>query len=117
LRWRPIMLAVLISAALVLAQAEATQPIQSGPCSVELAQIERHVAQSKSNPLEGPTASQTVGAQLHHQPTSRSVQRAERKADADFQAALAQAREANAKGDAAACAKALKRARQLYGIL
>jgi hypothetical protein len=110
------MLAVLISAALVLAQAEATQPIQSGPCSVELAQIERHVAQSKSNPLEGPTASQTVGAQLHHQPMSAAVKSAERKANADFQKALAQAREANVRGDAAACARAVSRARELYGV-
>jgi hypothetical protein len=109
------MLAALIIANLTLAHAD---PISAGPlpCSVGLAKIERQIAHSKSNPLEGPTARQTVGAQLHHQPTSAAVKSAERKADADFQKALAQAREANARGDAAACARAVSRATELYGV-
>jgi hypothetical protein len=109
------MLAALIIANLTLAHAD---PISAGPlpCSVGLAKIERQIAHSKSNPLEGPTARQTVGAQLHHQPTSAAVKSAERKANADFQKALAQAREANARGDAAACARAVSRARELYGV-
>lgn len=111
------MFAVLFSAAaLVIAHADAARYVKSGPCSAELAQVVRQVAQSKSNPLEGPTAPQTVRAQLHHQPTRGSVRRAERKADADFQSALAQARRANYEGDAAACTRALDRAKDIYGI-
>jgi len=44
------------------------------------------------------------------------VKSAERKANADFQIALARASEANARGDAIACALSLNRARELYGV-
>ena len=63
-----------------------------------------------------PSAPQSVGAQLHHQPTPGSVQSAERTANADGEAALARARKADAEGNAGACAKALTEARALYGI-
>ena len=63
-----------------------------------------------------PSAPQSVGAQLHHQPTPGSVQSAEHKARADSEAALNRARKADAEGNASACAKALTEARALYGI-
>jgi hypothetical protein len=108
------MLAVLIAVALVAAQADAS-PSRPGPCSAGLAQIERQVAQSKSGSLEGPTAVQTVEAQLHHQPTIAAVKQGEHRADTKFHAALSQARDANARGDATACTNAMNRARKLYG--
>jgi len=108
------MLVLLISAVL-LAQTD-TVSTRSGPCSAELAQVEGQIASPQSNPLEGPTTAQTRRAQLHRQPTSADVKRAEHKADVQFQAALAQARKANAGGDAAACTRALTRAKDLFGI-
>jgi len=44
------------------------------------------------------------------------VQGAERTANADGEAALTQARTADAAGDAAACTKALIEAKAIYGI-
>lgn len=92
------MLAALIFAALVVPHVEAMS-VQPATCSVRLEKFERQIAHSKSSSLEGPTAAQTVGAQLHRQPTSAAVKSAENKAEVDFQIALARARAANARGD------------------
>jgi hypothetical protein len=63
-----------------------------------------------------PSAPQTLGAQLHHQPTAGTVQNAEHKANADGDAALERARKADAAGDAEGCTAALREAKNLYGI-
>jgi hypothetical protein len=70
----------------------------------------------KSDTLEGPTATQTLGARLHHQPNPAEVKSAERKATDNLQTALAQARAASSRGDAAACDKALMRVKEFYGV-
>jgi len=62
----------------------------SGTCAAQIAQLEQQVRES------GPTAPQSIEAQLHHQPTPRTVQTAESKAIADADAALQRAREPNA---------------------
>jgi hypothetical protein len=49
----------------------------ASPCGDAIAQLEKAVRQSESNPAAGPTASQSIGAQLGHQPTPESVRRAE----------------------------------------
>jgi hypothetical protein len=49
----------------------------AGPCGDEIAQLEKAVRQSESNPAVRPTAPQSIGAQLRHQPTPESVRRAE----------------------------------------
>ena len=95
------MLSALIFAALVVADVDAMSA-QPAPCPVGLAKCERQIAHSKFSSLEGPTISQTVGAQLHGQPTSAAVKSAESKVKGDFQLALVRAGEANARGDAAA---------------
>ena len=41
----------------------------SGPCTLQIAQLERQIAQAGSSPETGPTAAQSVGGLLHHQPT------------------------------------------------
>jgi len=46
-------------------------------CGDEIAQLEKAISQSKNDPAVGPTASQSIGAQLGHQPTPESVRRAE----------------------------------------
>jgi hypothetical protein len=48
----------------------------------------RPCAQSANNPEAGPTAPQSIAAQLEHQPTPGSVKRAEERAEAAFEVAL-----------------------------
>jgi hypothetical protein len=88
----------------------------AGPCATQITQVERQIRRSAPGPTSGPTATQTVGAQLHHQPTPGSVQSAAAKAQADAEAALNRARRADAAGDAGACAKALREAKEVYGL-
>jgi hypothetical protein len=92
----------------------------SGPCTAQIAQLERQINLAAADPAAdadaGPTAPQTVGAQLHHQPTPGKVEHAERVANADADAALDRARKADAAGDADGCNRALDEARRLYGI-
>jgi hypothetical protein len=92
----------------------------AGPCTTQISQVERQIRQAQAASPPGgagePSAPQSVGAQLHHQPTPGSVQSAEHAANADGEAALARARKADAEGNASACAKALTEARALYGI-
>ncbi len=89
---------------------------QAGPCTARIVQIERYVQNSAPGPDTGPSAPQSVGAQLHHQPTPGSVEGAENRARADGLAALDRARKADAAGDAAACAKAIEEAKLIYGL-
>jgi hypothetical protein len=89
---------------------------QAGPCTARIAEIERFVQSSAPGPDTGPSAPQSVGAQLHHQPTPGSVEGAEHRARADGLAALNRARQADAAGDAAACAKAIEEAKLIYGL-
>lgn len=93
---------------------------QAGPCTTQILQVEQQIRQAQAASPPGgagePSAPQSVGAQLHHQPTPGSVQRAEHEANADGDAALARARKADAAGDASACAKALAEAKALYGV-
>jgi hypothetical protein len=94
----------------------ATVSAQAGPCTKQIIQVENQIRRAARAPVSGPTATQTVGAQLHHQPTPGSVENAEAKARADGRLALDRARQADAAGDANACARALDEARALYGL-
>jgi hypothetical protein len=93
---------------------------QAGPCTTQIAQIEQSIRQAQANaPGIGAgeaSAQQTIGAQLHHQPTPGAVAGAERVANADGEAALERARKADAEGNAAACDQALAQAKALYGV-
>jgi hypothetical protein len=89
---------------------------QSGPCTAEIAQLKAQIAATAPGPESGPTATQSVGAQLHHQPTPDSVRHAEHAANADADAALARAQQADAEGNAELCARSLSEAKRLYGI-
>src|SRR5438552_2358932 len=103
----------LLASALVLA---GTSAAQSGPCAEQLAQLERQVANIAPGPQSGPTSQQSVGAQLHRQPTPGSVEHAERVANKDADEALARAKAADAQDNAADCNAAVRRAQELYGI-
>jgi hypothetical protein len=85
---------VTLSAAIALSTAFtacAAHAAHSGTCTAQIAQLEQQIRGS------GPTAPQSIEAQLHHQPTPRTVQNAESKAIADAEAALQRARQANAR--------------------
>ncbi len=88
----------------------------AGPCTTQIAEVERFIRRSTPGPESGPTGPQSIGAQLHHQPTPGSVQSAESRARANADAALDRARKADAEGDASACRKALGEAKELYGL-
>jgi|SRR5262245_34314037 len=104
--------AVVAGAALILSVASA----QAGPCTAKIAQFEKAVRQSGNNPIAGPTASQTIGAQLGHQPTPGSVRRAEAGAQATFQASLARAKRLDARGNRAGCTSALAEAKRRFSL-
>lgn len=89
-----------------------TAAAHAGPCTALIEEMERYISRS----TRGPTAAQSIGAQLHHQPTPQSVEGAASKARADVEAALDRARKADAAGDAATCTKAVDEAKLIYGL-
>src|SRR5581483_8422786 len=78
---------------------------EAGPCTADISRLQTQIT-AAANPVTGPTATQSVGAQLHHQPTPSDVQSARTKASADADTALDRARNADEQGDAAACQEA-----------
>ena len=60
----------------------------AGPCTSLIAEAEQSIGRLASGPASGPTATQSLRAQLHHQPTPQSVERAASTAHADAEAAL-----------------------------
>jgi hypothetical protein len=88
----------------------------AGPCTDEIAQFELAVRQSAGKPNAGPSAPQSIGAQIDHQPTPASIKRAEKRARAIFSAILARAKRLDARGDRAGCAQALSAARDMYNL-
>jgi hypothetical protein len=86
---------------------------QAGPCSADLAKIEK-VLNEPNSPF-GPTGRQTVGAQLGRQPTPSSMARAEQKAGSHYQAALTRAQTLDNQNNPA-CKKAVKKLKALVGM-
>jgi hypothetical protein len=94
----------------------ASAPAEAGPCTADISRLQAQIKLAASNPVVGPSTTQTVGAQLHHQPTPGAVEHAETQANADADAAFARARKADEQGDATSCREALRQARLLYGL-
>jgi hypothetical protein len=88
----------------------------SGPCTSQIDELERQIGHVSSSAKNGPTAPQSIEAQLHHQPTPETVRNAERKANADAAAALQRARQADTDDNPAACAKALDEAKRRWSV-
>src|SRR5215218_9851210 len=88
----------------------------AGPCSNEIAQFEQAVRRSTDRPNAGPTAQQSIDAQLRHQPTPGSVAQAQARAQTAFETALSRAKRLDARGDRAGCTSALAAARQMYEL-
>jgi hypothetical protein len=85
----------------------------AGPCTAAIAQFEQALRQSGD---AGPTARQSIGAQLGHQPTPSSVKRAEERAQTNFAGALARAKRLDARGNRSGCKRALAEARRRYEL-
>ena len=88
----------------------------AGPCSADIAQFENTVRNSAKNPDAGPMGPQTLGAQLGHEPTPDSIERAEAQAQTRFEATLAQAKSLDAQGKSAECAQALSDAKLMFHV-
>lgn len=88
----------------------------SGPCTAQIAAVEQQVKSMPAGPTTGPTFSQTLGAQLHHQPTPEDVEHAQTTGRKEADAALKAAKEADAADNASACNAALEQAKRLYDI-
>ena len=101
-----------IAATLTLSIASAS----AGPCSADIAQFENTVRNSAKNPDAGPMGPQTVDAQLGHEPTPESIERAEAQAKTRFEATLAHAKALDAQGKSAECAQALSDAKLMFHV-
>src|ERR1700679_4260958 len=60
----------------------------AGPCTVQITELEQRISSAPASPPNMPSAPQSVGAQLHCQPTPNTVQSAAGSANADADAAL-----------------------------
>jgi hypothetical protein len=85
-------------------------------CSEEIARVEALADQSMGNPIAKPTISQSVDAQLHHQPTRESVRRAEENAQSMFATILAHAKMLEADGKTVECIQSVAEAKRLLRI-
>jgi hypothetical protein len=90
-------------------------PALASACMEEIARLEQRLRNAKTNPADQPTASQSIGAQLGHQPTPESVAEAELRADEAVQAILNRARAFDAENKAGECEKAVARAKLHFG--
>jgi hypothetical protein len=84
----------------------------AGACADQIAQLRQATRRSAADPAARPTAPQSIGAQLHHQPTPESVGKGETYAQLTFAADLAQAEAQDALGNEAECMLAVGRAKQ-----
>ena len=84
---------------------------QTGSCTKQIHQLEAVMRQSSSDPDAGPTARETIGAKLGHQPPPASVEAAETSAQSRFASLMAKAKALDAQGKHAACMRVLTDAR------
>jgi hypothetical protein len=102
------------SSLIVFAVLAATVGIASaGTCEEEIERLQSEAANSSGRTISGPTAPQSIGAQLSHQPTPATVERAQREAESRFADLLAHARILGSEGNSTACLKVVTDARQM----
>jgi hypothetical protein len=87
---------------------------QAGPCTANIAQFEATIRRSGGDPDTGLIARQSVGAQLGHQPTPSSVEKAEDRLQSKFSANMTRAKQLDEQGNRPGCAKALNAAKGMY---
>ena len=82
-------------------------------CEAEIERLQSEAANSSVRTISGPTAPQSVAAQLGHQPTPASVARAQQEAQSRLAETLARARILGSEGKSAECMQAVANARQM----
>ena len=92
----------------------------AGPCLQEIDRLQSRVdAKIEAMARTGPSAPESLGAQLHRQPTPGSIAAAESKlgdvSSGALAAAMARAREADSGGNKSACDEALLEVQRLLG--
>jgi hypothetical protein len=90
-------------------------PVLASACMDEIKRLEQRLADAKSNPADQPTGKQTVDAQLSYQPTPKSVEQAELKADATVRAILSRAKTFDAQSKTSECEAAVADAKLHFG--
>ncbi len=96
-------------------------PARAGPCSAEIDRLQAVIdARIDTTAGTGRMGRESTAATAHHEPTPGSIARAEESLGEGSTygqtiAALAQARQADQAGDAAACERALGQARNALG--
>jgi hypothetical protein len=103
-------LRIAASPIVALATGLSITPASAGPCADQIAEFEQFL---QEHPGTVGTAPQSVGAQLEHQPTPASIERARQNAKAEIAAALAQAKTLDAEGKQDECVDALAKAKLL----
>ena len=88
---------------IALALALALTSARASPCSDEIASLETAINASESTPALVPTEPQSLGAQLHHQPTPQSVQRAEAAPSTELNDIVKRAKVLDAEGKTKEC--------------
>jgi hypothetical protein len=86
---------------------------QAGQCLTQIDQFEMAI-QSPMAADAGPTAPETIGAKLGHQPTPASVEIAASRAQSRFASLVAKAKALAAEGKDAACVRALTDAEESF---
>jgi hypothetical protein len=92
------------------------EAVQAGPCTKQINQFEAVMRRSSSDPDAGPTARETIGAKLGHQPTPASVEAAETSAQSRFASLVAKAKALDARDKHAACMRALNDAKRSFDL-
>lgn len=108
-------------AAALLATAFLSATAYAGPCAADIDRVQAQAdAQIDATAGRGRMGTESTAATDHREPTPESIARAEQRLDGATAGqtaltALAQARQADAAGDAAACERALDTARSALG--
>jgi hypothetical protein len=89
---------------------------QAGPCTTQIDQFETAIRQSPMAADAGPTAPETIGARLGHQPTPASVEIAASRAQSRFASLMAKAKALAEEGEDATCMRALTDAKQSFDL-
>jgi hypothetical protein len=86
---------------------------QAETCAQQVDQFEATIQQPSMGPIDEPTAPETTGAKLGHQPTPSSVEAAESSAKSRLASLLAEAKALDAQGKPAACMQSLSDAKEI----
>ncbi|WP_020177291.1 hypothetical protein [Methyloferula stellata] len=88
----------------------------AGTCSEEIAKLQKLATATVPRAFVGPTGRQSIGAQLHHQPTPESIAKAQNNAADSVELVLSKAKDLDAAGKEAECMSSLDKAKYLLGL-